>query len=161
MVSGALVLLSFCWEKVWLSLLFLFLHSPSEIVPVSAGCFTASTRVAKWKGHRLGAGGLDFALKSCVILRPHLSSLVTVFVGPGLIRRPQAPRWTVADGCGQILWKVTLDSGGGETFGCSQALGVSCLLRVGSSRLTSLCLAHLPSLGILSEVLTLHLFLTA
>ena len=44
LVSGALVLLSFCWEKVWLSLLFLFLHSPSEIVPVSAGCSTASTR---------------------------------------------------------------------------------------------------------------------
>lgn len=49
LVSGALVLLSFCWEKIWSSLLFLFLHSPSEIIPVGAGCFIASTRVASRK----------------------------------------------------------------------------------------------------------------
>ena len=71
-------------------------------------------------------------MKSCVILHPHLSPRVPAFVGPGLIRRPQAPGWTVADGCGQILWKVTLDSGGGETSGCSQALRVCCLLWVES-----------------------------
>lgn len=65
-------------------------------------------RVEQQKGHRLGAvERLDFAVKSYVILCPHLSSLVLMFVGLGLTRGPQAPGWTwqvsVAEGCSQTL----------------------------------------------------------
>ena len=116
-------------------------------------------RVAQQKGHRLGAGRLDFAVKSYVNLCPHSSSLVLMFVGLGLTRGPQAPGWTwqvsVAEGCSQTLWKVTLDSVGGEASGCYQALCVCCLLTLVNSRLASPRLAHLPlpTPGILSEAL--------
>lgn len=57
------------------------------------------------------------------------------------------------------LWKVTLDSVGGEASGCYQALCVCCLLTLVNSRLASPRLAHLPPPpGILSEALVLICF---